>query len=208
MNKHVPFLLIVASALSGCGAVSLVPPADVPGIQSSTAAPAPVWRPYSSGPLQAASPGISSGSGKAWPDRPSQTRADAVSRRSLPSAGASSVDNKGQVAAPLATSGASEWKPYSSARQAPEKLPGKSVFGSGVTSSWAVAYVPESLRIEFGIFAAKAARDGQARMVTPTGQVYSASVVERAASCTTVEIGVTEGGDLPIIARGSARVCR
>ena len=208
MNKHLPLILLAVSALSGCGAVSLVPPADIPGIKSSTAAPAPVWRPYSSGPLQAASPGISSGSGTAWADRPSQPRADAVARRSLPSALPGSGDKKEESESPLPTAATSEWKPYASVRQASHKAPGKSVFGSGVTSSWAVAYVPEALRIEFGIFAAKAARDGQARMVTPTGQVYSASVTQRAASCTTVEIGVTEGGDLPIVARGAARVCR
>ena len=58
------------------------------------------------------------------------------------------------------------------------------------------------------VAAVKAATDGQARMVTPTGQVYAASVVRRNGPCSTLEIGVTEGGDLPIIARGPVEVCR
>lgn len=213
--KLVP-LIILSASLAGCGSVRLIPPAEVPA--EVVEAPADNgWRPYSSGPMQSATPGIRSGSQGSWGGRPASRPSTEVKRSALPdlAPGMAEVITTNTVSetvsgsSPRAETPASGgWKPYAASKTARVTRDGASVFGKGVSSSWAKEYLPESHRIEFGIFAVKAATDGQARMVMPTGEVYSASVVRRNGPCSTLEIGVTEGGDLPIIARGPAEVCR
>jgi len=216
MKYQISLLMIASAVLVGCGTVRMVPPADIPAQPLQTTAD-PGWRPYSSGPMQAATPGIRSGPKNSWGGGDVHRSTEAVTRAALPDVKSGTAEAVTTVpvaevvadvpvAAPAA--GAEGWKPYAARRTGRVPSVGPSVFGRGVSSSWARDYVPESLRIEFGIFAVKAATDGQARMVTPTGQVYAASVVRRNGPCSTLEIGVTEGGDLPIVARGPVEVCR
>ena len=181
---------ICLASLSGCVRVGYIPAVDVPVVETQAPVPRydaqpsaaasdvrPGWRPYSSGPLQASSPGL---------------RLRATSRPS--------AVRRAPLAAPPAAPPQAAWK-----APAPAAV---SVFGQGVSSEWAQGYVPESLRDEFAIFTRKAATDEQARMVSPTGEVYAALVTRRNGSCSTVEVTVTEGGDLPILARGLVEVCR
>lgn len=205
--------------LSGCMGVSLVPPADVPAapIQVPQSNERSDWRPYSSGPMQSsssrrASENWAAGGRKdqavtrtAIPevthsDRPSESvDTSAVARHEPPSVSLSSS------AAVSASAPSGDWSAFKRGRTGPAA---GSVFGTGVNSAWATDYVPESHRTEFGIFAQKAAKDGQARMTMPTGEVYSASVTRRNGACTTVEVGVTADGDLPVVSRGLVQVCR
>jgi hypothetical protein len=118
-----------------------------------------------------------------------------------------SEDRKATVPGAASSSGAGGWENYKGARTKSASS-GTSVFGQGVESSWAKDYVDPSHKTEFGIFASKAAADGEARMVMPTGEVYSASVVRRNGPCRSLEVTVTADGDLPIIARGPVEVCK
>lgn len=216
MKLQIAAFMIASTVLAGCGTVRVIPPADIPSLPAQ-ASNDPEWRPYSSGPMQAATPGIRSGSRDSWGGRPGPQRSEVVTRASLPDVRSGTAEVvtddpvvevvTGGSGSPAATT-AGGWKPYATPRTRRSPSVGSSVFGRGVSSSWARDYVPESHRIEFGIFAVKAATDGQARMVMPTGEVYAASVVRRNGPCSTLEIGVTEGGDLPIVARGPAEVCR
>lgn len=207
-------LLALSSVLAGCGSARLVPPAEIPA-ETAQSQRDPSWRPYSSGPMQSATPGISTGRKDTWGGRAGAGSPGPVTRAPLPDAPSEVVTSEPVSETVTGREGQSGqavdggWKPYASGgktRRMPESS--DSEFGRGVSSSWAKDYVPSSHRVEFGIFAMKAAADGQARMVMPTGQVYSASVMRRNGPCSTLEIGVTEGGDLPIIARGLAEVCR
>ncbi len=203
--SHVLIATIVL--LAGCSSARLVPPADVPAAtQAAVPSDTAGWRPYSSGPLQAASPGISGGS-RTWT---SPARQSSVTRQPLPDVKdpATPRTEESQKAAALESGG--QWQTYRGERTARVARPSSdpSVFGKGIESSWAKGYVPSSHYTEFGIFAAKAAADGQARMVMPTGEVYSASIVRRNGPCRSLEVTVTADGDLPIIARGPAEVCR
>jgi hypothetical protein len=202
--SHLP--LACGLLFSGCSSVSLIPPAEVPVVAQAPASSSASseWRPYRSGPLQAATPGISVGSGS----RTAAAKLIAVTRKSLPSGGAAHPTEQ-TVEGIKRSSSDGGWQPYgggSSGRT--ERGGGASVFGRGIESSWAKEYVPSSHHYEFGIFSSKAATDGQARMVMPTGEVYSASVVGRNGPCRSLEVTVTADGDLPIIARGSVEVCR
>lgn len=208
MKFALAHILIATSALlAGCSSVRLVPPADVPSA-TQEAAPSDTagWRPYSSGPLQAASPGISGGS-RNWA---SPAKQSPVTRQPLPGVRDSVTAAPESTRKADTTESGSQWQTYRGGRTGRVERPSSetSVFGQGIDSSWAKDYVPSSHYTEFGIFAAKAAADGQARMVMPTGEVYSASVVRRNGPCRSLEVTVTADGDLPIIARGPAEVCK
>lgn len=200
-------LIAISALLAGCSSVRLVPPADVPA-ERQTASPSDAegWRPYSSGPLQAASPGINGGS-RNWG---SPEKQPSVTRQPLPDVrdSVTSVSEPTQKAD--APESGSQWQTYRGERTGRHARSSSdtSVFGKGIDSSWGKEYVPSSHYTEFGIFAAKAAADGQARMVMPTGEVYSASVLRRNGPCRSLEVTVTADGDLPIIARGPAEVCK
>lgn len=113
-----------------------------------------------------------------------------------------------QPQVPAAVAPADGWGSYKGGRNPSPSPAAASVFGSGVNSAWAAGYVPEPYRIEFGIFAQKAAKDGEARMTMPTGEVYSASVTRRNGACSTIEVSVLADGDLPVISRGLVQVCK
>lgn len=200
-------LITTCALLAGCSSVRLVPPADVPAAtQAAAPSDAAGWRPYSSGPLQAASPGINGGSGNwGYPEKQSS-----VSRQPLPDVRESATPSPVSTHKADTPESGSQWQTYRGGRTGRVALPSSdtSVFGRGIDSSWAKEYVPSSHYTEFGIFAAKAAADGQARMVMPTGEVYSASVIRRNGPCRSLEVTVTADGDLPIIARGPAEVCK
>lgn len=211
MKSALSHILVASTVLlAGCSSVRLIPPADVPAAtQAATPSETPSgWRPYSSGPLQAASPGISSGS-RTWA---TSTKESPVTRQPLPDVAASAPPKAepSDRAAPAASTGDGEWQTYRGGRtgRVSRTSSDESVFGKGIDSSWAKEYVPSSHYTEFGIFASKAAKDGQARMVMPTGEVYSASVVRRNGPCVSLEVGVTADGDLPLISRGPVEVCR
>ncbi|NTF17530.1 hypothetical protein G6L37_03905 [Agrobacterium rubi] len=215
MKLHLALVLATSSVVSGCSSVRLVPPGDVPEVAQSQ--PDANWRPYSSGPMQSGAPGITTGRQGAWGGRTAAGSSEKVTRSALGDirSGTAEVITNDPVVETVTGGSASDapsnsrgWRPYASMKTARVQQPSSSVFGKGVSSSWAREYVPESHSTEFGIFAMKAAADGQARMVMPTGEVYSASVVRRNGPCSSLEIGVTEGGDLPIVARGSAEVCK
>lgn len=210
MKLALSHILIVGSVLlAGCSSVRLIPPADVPAsTQTDSASPSDStgWRPYSSGPMQAASPGISSGS-RTWP---SPSKGSSVSRQPLPDVTPSATPRSESSERATAPASDGQWQTYRGQRteRADRTSNDTSVFGKGIDSSWAKDYVPSSHYTEFGIFAAKAAREGEARMVMPTGEVYSASVVRRNGPCVSLEVGVTADGDLPLISRGPVEVCR
>ena len=120
------------------------------------------------------------------------------------------VTGKAESSESVAVPEGGHWQTYRGERTGRATRPssGTSVFGKGIDSSWAKDYVPSAHYTEFGIFAARAAKDGEARMVMPTGEVYSASVVRRNGPCISLEVGVTADGDLPLISRGPVEVCK
>lgn len=201
------FLMAFAPiSLSACSMLPSLPPEHIPYMAVPVRGPdRPVdpvsatqesWRPYSAGPLQNRFERPSARNGTDWGRAPTSSRGK-VERSPLPSTETSKAQ-------------ASGWPVYASKPQpsAPGDALSSFAFGTNVTSAWASEYVPEGFRDEFAIFAQKTAKDGQARMTMPTGEVYMASVTERDGRCSTLEVSVTADGDLPIISRGIARVCR
>jgi hypothetical protein len=196
---------VFALLLSGCSSVSVMPPVDIPVSSPPQQSDSGNWRPYRSGPMQSSSTGVNSRSG-AWAARPTAT----VTRKPLPDISNNSLEAGQQVEPSVSRTrrGNNEWSTYRGKQGHARAQRSDAAFGDGVDSPWAKEYVPDSHHTEFGIFARRAAADGQARMVMPTGEVYSASVVRRNGPCVSLEIGVTADGDLPLIARGSVEVCR
>lgn len=213
--------VVLPLLLTGCAVVTTVPPADVPGVAPRTVVSddRSGWRPYSSGPMQTSSSRRADGK---W-TTPRAARDETVTRSEIPeivteTRPSETVDGKpvSSASSPgpaVAATGGSDPSAQPAASTSTFKpshsLPATpSVFGSGVSSAWAAGYVPEAYRSEFAIFARKAAVDGQARMTLSTGEVYSASVSRRNGACSTLEVGVTADGNLPVVSRGLVQVCK
>jgi hypothetical protein len=213
MKLRFALALLGPIALNACSALPSLPPENVP-VSGRDTFPAPPaqeqWRPYSAGPLQNRFERKPARPGTDWGTGQSQGR-DKVERSALP---APSQDAAASPAERSATPERSTgWSAYPGRKEAKASSSSSSgdpasVFGPDVSSAWATDYVPEAFRDEFAIFAQKAARDGQGRMTMPTGEVYSASVTGRDGRCSTLEVGVTADGSLPIVSRGLVRACR
>lgn len=205
MKSHFALPLLLPLALVSCAALPSLPPAEVPSAASTAYPPPPsqqAWRPYSAGPLQnqferkSATPGTDWG--RAW----TTSSPRKVDRAPLPA-----IQPPGEAR----SGGSGEWSRYQErdrgALASAARSDEGSVFGSGVSSAWAAGYVPEGFRSEFAIFARKAAKDGEARMTMPSGEVYSASIIGRDGGCSTIEVTVTADGGLPVVSRGLVRSC-